>query len=153
MNTLELQRALNLIQKKAARAVFASDELIRASVRRPFAAIVNTDVSTRTGQHWNGIYIDEDGNGEYFDSFGRPPTGLHLKFLKKHARKFTFNSRVLQHPLSTYCGQYCLMYLVFKFNNLSLKEFVDMFNNDLECNDDIIDLLYNMTFYKVNLID
>jgi hypothetical protein len=38
--------------------------------------VCNTDPSTRPGQHWIAIYVDENRCGEYFDSFGQSPNEI-----------------------------------------------------------------------------
>jgi hypothetical protein len=48
-------------------------------VEYPAALIVNLSSSNSTGSHWVAIYINENRQGHYFDSFGRnPPKSIQL---------------------------------------------------------------------------
>ena len=44
----------------------------------PVAFVCNTHNSDKPGQHWISIYMSDEGRGEYFDSYGRPPN--HAEF-------------------------------------------------------------------------
>ena len=48
----------------------------------PALIVCNTDTSSRPGEHWIVIYVDENYIGEYFDSMGRFPTKLPKTFLE-----------------------------------------------------------------------
>ncbi|KAF2891410.1 hypothetical protein ILUMI_14763 [Ignelater luminosus] len=111
--------------------------------------IANTDPSFRPGQHWNAFFIDENGYGEYFDSFGRPPEGNHMKFLEQNSVTWCYNSQILQSFTSDFCGIYCLVYLYFKPHSVSSLEFLNMFNDDLASNDCVVKLLYDFVFEKI----
>jgi hypothetical protein len=39
----------------------------------PRMLVCSSDPSTKPGQHWIAIYVDENGHGEYFDTYGRQP--------------------------------------------------------------------------------
>jgi len=47
--------------------------------------VSNSHLSNKPGEHWVFIYISNDGNyGEFFDSFGRPPTDDFNSYMNKH---------------------------------------------------------------------
>ena len=46
----------------------------------PFSLLCNTDPNTDTSEHWIAVHVDEEGNGEYFDSYGLPPPCLREIF-------------------------------------------------------------------------
>ena len=50
--------------------VFAADEIPR-NIRKPAIFVTNTDARGLPGEHWIAIYFDDDGKGEFFDSFGQ----------------------------------------------------------------------------------
>ena len=49
--------------------VFSADSL----PEKPRLLVVNTDPANQPGRHWVCMSV-KDGYGEYFDSFGLPPT-------------------------------------------------------------------------------
>ena len=65
------------------------------------------------------------GNGcrvEYFDSYGRAPSDPRL--LHFLGSKYRYNSIVLQRPLSSSCGYYCLYFLLQRARGVSANEIV-----------------------------
>lgn len=133
------------------RDVFASDQLPNF-ISRPCAIVANTDPSNKPGQHWCAFYIDKNGYGFYFNSFGLPPTGYHLKFIQKNSKSWRYNSTILQDFNSTVCGHYCLVYLYLKINDVSTRSFLSLFDSNLINNDSCIRLLYDCYFEKINLL-
>lgn len=95
---------------KSFQGVFACNEL-KAPMSLPASYIVNTDPRSKPGKHWTAIYIDHHGNGEYFDSFGKKPTGLIYKFMQRTCKTIKFNKKCLQNNNSISCGVYCIYYL------------------------------------------
>ena len=71
MNTDEIERAI--CQDPSAEAIFggvyARDQLPK-SIKYPTAMVWNTDPANQPGEHWVATYFNEDGMGEYFDSYG-----------------------------------------------------------------------------------
>lgn len=58
---------------------------IPKKLSRSHGMVVNTDPSWKQGEHWVSIFIDENGYGEYFDSFGFPPLKKEvISFLSKN---------------------------------------------------------------------
>ena len=103
--------------------VFAADEL---PSHFPWSCglVVNTDPRSEPGTHWLAIYIDGNGHGEYFDSYGlKPFVPQHLKFLNR-LKQWRYNKTKLQSLTSTLCGQYCVLYLDSKFRGYSLNRFL-----------------------------
>jgi len=98
----------------------------------PVAFVCNIHNSDKPGQHWISIYMSDEGRGEYFDSYGRPP---NQTFLRNNCREWTFNDRRLQSPLSNVCGQYCVVYLLYRCRGVPMATFVKSFNTDLVSND------------------
>ena len=74
MNTDEIEKAI--CQDPSAEAIFggvyARDQLPK-SVKYPTAMVWNTDPADQPGEHWVATYFNEDGMGEYFDSYGLEP--------------------------------------------------------------------------------
>lgn len=114
------------------------------SVSKPSYIISNLDPDTKPGSHWIAIYLRNDGVGEYFDSYGRKPTSYHLNFLKRNTKGWFSNSNRIQNDFTAVCGEYCLLYLYFRFNGKTMNDFVNCFTKNTLCNDLI---LRNMFLY------
>lgn len=141
MNTLEIQNYLKKIHHALAFNVFAANR-IPMIITPPVYMISNLDPDTKPGSHWIAIFIDCNGVGEYFDTFGRKPEGYHLSFLKRNARRWCYNNKAVQSVFSTVCGEYCLLYLYFKFRGMTLTNFVQIFNKDPFSNDVILNDMF-----------
>ena len=104
----------------------------------PSSFISNTDTSNQPGSHWIAIYIN-DGFGIYFDSFGLPP--LHkeyINYLNNYCNFWCYNSLTLQNINSSTCGLYCILFLKFECNNLSLTDYQSLFLSNTKLNDILI---------------
>lgn len=143
MNTLEIEKYLKKIHRSLEYNVFAANR-IPVHITRPVYMISNLDPDTSPGSHWVAIYVNTDGVGEYFDTFGRKPNNYHLTFLKRNTNRWTYNNKLIQSVFSSFCGEYCLLYLYFKIRGMSLRNFVEMFSDDTICNDLLI---INMFYY------
>ena len=119
------------------RGVFACDELSDA-VLRPSTIVVNTDPANRPGRHWICIYFDEDGHGEYFDSFGLRPKIVFERYMNKHCTAWTFNKKQMQSLVSRFCGHYCIWYCMMKFRRVALDALVNAMSNDTGLNDFLV---------------
>lgn len=105
---------------------------------KPTAFIFNTDKASRSGSHWVAIHVDSSGLGVYFDSFGLPPyIPDHINRLRKNCKQFRWNVKQLQSETSDVCGQFCVMFLYYMTNGLTLEAFLDNFSDDLKKNDSI----------------
>jgi len=102
----------------------------------PKLLVANTDTSDDPGQHWIAISVDRRGNGQFFDSFGRPPTGTFRHYLNKHCRTWTYNKIQLQSAASELCGQYCVVWCVFISRQVALSSLLSSVDTGL--NDSII---------------
>ena len=137
MNTREIEKFLTAdrICQRIFQGVFSMDTL----PCNPRLLICNTDPSTKAGEHWIAIYVDEYGRGEYFDSFGRPPNEHFASYMNKHCGlSWTFNKRQLQSIISSFCGHYCCFYCMYRSRNVDLNAIVKHFTNDTSFNDSIV---------------
>lgn len=108
--------------------VYAADTLPRVLHSYPSMLIANTDCISKSGSHWIAVFIDENGNGEFFDSYGMPPIiKEHRQFLNRLCKKWKYNVKKLQAYNSSVCGEYCLLYLMHKAHGYSLKQFLRMY--------------------------
>jgi hypothetical protein len=134
MDTKTIKRLLK--QYKCFKGVFPSDRLPYSS-KLPLNIIVNTDPSHKPGQHWVSISINKFGRGYYFDSFGLPPMVKDIiNFLnKKSSAGWSYNKIQVQNIKSSTCGNYCVLYTIFKCNNMGHKEFMREFGGVTQKND------------------
>ena len=94
----------------------------------PRAYIVNTDPAGQPGQHWLGVWTEENAC-EVFDSFA-----LDLKtygtteplqtWLRRHFKYVTSNGQSVQSLHNQSCGGHALMFLVAKSQGQSLSSFL-----------------------------
>lgn len=145
MNTFEINKYLKIIHHSLVCNVFAANRL-PIYMSPPVYLISNLDPDTKPGSHWIAVFINADGIGEYFDTFGRKPEGYHLTFLKRNAIRWTYNNKVIQNIFSSYCGEYSLLYLYLKYRGMCLKNFVNMFTGNTINNDILIKKMFKCFF-------
>lgn len=145
MDTQEVRSHMRKIHHLLENNVFAANR-IPINVKLPFYFISNLDPDSKPGSHWIGIHVNEHGEGEYFDSFGRKPRGSHALFLRTNCKKWSYNTKLVQNYLTPVCGEYCLVYIYFKINGVSMKNFLQMFSEDTLCNDVIIHEIFISLF-------
>lgn len=142
MDTTELERFLknNVITQKTYHGVYPSDLLPRVIKKRPCAIVVNTDPHQEPGQHWLGIYLDNE-KATFFDSYGREPSFYPksiTRFINRNAERLVYHNRQLQDDLAVVCGQHVLYFLYHASRNLSLKDILSHYVNDTIANDDMV---------------
>jgi len=131
--------------------VFSADRLPQ-NPPLPCCLIANTDPESRPGSHWVAFYIDGNGIGEYFDSYGRPPTVQAFKdFLQKNTADWIHNDRLLQGVLSSTCGQYCIFYLLHRCRSVPMSDIVTMFNEHERADNDVAVNKYLCQYFNVDL--
>ena len=113
MDTIQL--TLILRKDKFTRGVFQgvypSDKLPASVSQYPALYIANVDTSDKPGSHWVAFYFTKEQEGEFFDSYGAPPSkysGTFTTFLNNNSNQWTFNTVTLQSIYSKVCGHYCL---------------------------------------------
>jgi hypothetical protein len=151
MNTVQINRALKKhpVTKKCFRGVYSLDTLPpKKYLKKPSSFIVNTDPSNKPGTHWIAIYLPANGRAEFFDSYGRWPAHKNFQtFIHKNTKKpILYNKMKLQSPLSTVCGKYCCLYLFYKCNGKSMKEFQKLYGPDRRINDRITENMFKKIF-------
>ena len=85
---------------------------------------------------------------EYFNSYGLGPPNVHFKRFMKY--NYIYNSKRLQHSLSTTCVQWCICYTWRKCQGWSLRNILKPFySKDFLINDHVLNLVVNNNF-KIN---
>ena len=97
-------------------------------LKYPSGLILNNQKSNEPGEHWIAIYFDKPKKCEFFDSFGNISNYYNLQnYLKKVSKGHkTFNKKKLKSDYS-FCGYYCILFLLFKARCFSLKKFLSYF--------------------------
>lgn len=148
MNTLQIASALAGVRAGSV-GVYAADRIPR-SLTLPAAIVTNIDTSNKLGSHWVAFYIDNDGAGNYFDSYGIPPTSPHhLERLKQNCRNFRWNRKKLQSFDSKVCGEYCVMFIRNMCSGCSMRAFCNIFSSNSEKNDNLVAKLYKNLLKKL----
>lgn len=108
--------------------VFPSDRL-PSKTRFPAAVVANTDPASKKGKHWVCYYFDNDGNADYFDSYGLFPPNEHLQnfLVNSTCRTYKCNNVQLQGFDSKVCGQYCIAFLAKRARGQSMSDIVEFF--------------------------
>jgi len=145
MNTLQIQKHLKTIHSNLASNVYAANRL-PIYVQIPTYIVSNLDIDTKPGSHWVAMHIDSGGVGQYFDSYGRAPTGYHQGFLQRNSRRWDWNTHILQNYYTSVCGEYSLMYLLHKFDGCTMQSFVNLFSGNTLHNDILVDRMFDRYF-------
>lgn len=141
MNSLEILKALQDLPAQT-RGVFPADR-IPNRWSRPAAIVANTDDHTKPGKHWVAIYVDENGHGIYFDSYGLPPLiSHHYNRLRRNCRTLEWNTKPLQALKSRVCGEYCISFLDCMCRGITLATFCRYFTSNKMKNDTIVARYY-----------
>ena len=143
MDTIQL--ILVLRKDKHTRGVFQgvypSDKLPKSVSSFSALFIANVDTSEKPGSHWVAFYFTKDREGDFFDSYGLPPsnyTGTFTRFLKNNSSSWTFNSVTLQSMNSKVCGHYCLYFALFRSRRVSMNTTVNRFSSNKRRNDFLV---------------
>ena len=121
------------------RGTFAADRLpLITWTSRPFVIVANTDPSSRSGQHWICIHVDEENHGEYFDSFGMHPKPVFERYMNRYCIAWTFSNMQMQSLISRFCGHYCIWYCMLKNRNVKLDMIKTAMTTDTGLNDFLI---------------
>ena len=139
MNSIQIDRALTRRCRGKFLGVFAKDTLpIHLPLERSVLLVCNLDKKSKPGTHWIAMYISNDGVGEYFDSYGRPPENTFRRYLNKKCKIWSYNEMQLQSASSYFCGQYCIFYCLYKSIGYDIKSITSLFSGDTGLNDSIV---------------
>ena len=145
MNTSQLYDSIqkDKFVKKTFCGIVPIDKLPLKRIKNKCSFIVNTDPASQPGTHWFAIFSPKYGPIEIFDSFGRIPEKKYLSnFLKINKRNFIYNRKIIQSNDSNNCGQFSLIYLLFRNRGYSMKKILKFFTEDKNYNDFFIENLY-----------
>lgn len=136
MNTTQIERILK--RDPGCKSIFQGVFSVDTLPSNPRLLVCNTDPSHKPGSHWIAIYVDKNGRGEYFDSFGRRPDGAIKDYMNRHCNVWTCTERQLQSVISSFCGFYCCFYCMYRSRGVDLHRIVSLFTRDTGFNDSIV---------------
>ena len=85
MNGFQVETLIRRFCRDKFQGVYSCDTL----PPKPELLVCNTDPHDKPGTHWIAIYVDKNGRGEYFDSFGMEPPVVAVR-LRRRARERRF---------------------------------------------------------------
>ena len=125
--------------------VFPCDCLPK-DVPRPSCLIANTEPQGSKGEHWISIFINKEGYGDYFCSYGIRPASVFSVFMNRECIDWNFNVKRIQSDLSTTCGQYALFFIFCRGHGLPMHKFLSLFTKNVVENDVIVTAFINGKF-------
>jgi hypothetical protein len=134
MNSVEIDNVLRSVCGATFLGVYAKDRLPSSLPNRPCLMVVNTEPSTRSGEHWISMYLDAN-EGEYFDSFGQLANQTFTRYMNKHCSRWIHSERQLQSVVSRFCGHYCIFYCCYRKIGYNLNAILSWFSLDYGLND------------------
>ena len=122
--------------------VFARDELPK-KVKYPSCFIFNTKPRNHSGEHWVSVFYDQDGRGIFFDSYGQSAKTFRMQsYMDKTSILKPYSNLKRIQGNSTYCGYYCMLFLLTAARGQTQK-FFDYFGDDYLKNDKKLAFLIN----------
>lgn len=143
MNTTHIESIL-LPRCKDFIGVFSAEQLPR-TFKDGSLLIVNTDCRCKPGQHWLAMHV-KNKHIEVFDSFGAPIK--YYAFIHKiPGYSYSINRRQIQSLLTSVCGQYATLYVLYKQKKLgTMDSFLKLFGLDRLKNDRRIWKIFHREF-------
>ena len=134
MNSSQIEKLLAADDKFL--GCFPHDMLPPFPKQFPRSLIINTDDSSKPGDHWVGLVLIKD-KCFYFDSYGLPILQKNIvNFLKNRYRTATVNDVCIQDTFSNLCGKFTIAFVSLVRNEGQYKKFISMFDpNKLVKND------------------
>lgn len=128
--------------QNAFQGVYSINKLPTSIPHRPFLAIVNTHTHNLPGEHWLAIYIDENKNGELFDSLSLPVSNNLIHWLNGFTVKWKTNKRSFQHPLSAACGAFVLYFILNRLHVSNFEGITTLFTSSPFANEQFVEMFY-----------
>ena len=100
-----------------------------------------TSMSSKPAEHWIAVYFDKHGKGEYFDSYGLPPSvNGFTALVERNSKEWVYNNKTPQSLFSTTCGHYCVYLALYRSCGYSMRDIACRFSSNLTENDRKVDL-------------
>jgi hypothetical protein len=153
MNGIQIERLLKTCPKSYFKGVYSADNLPKITRRiKPCGFVCNTDASTEPGTHWVAIYVPFQSAVEYFDSYGLPPFIENI--YRQMPNEFIYNTRCLQNPYTSVCGQYAIYFIWQRMHGKSFDEIIKEFGRNTIENDERVNYRIEEIFHvDLNVYD
>jgi hypothetical protein len=146
MDTRQIYSILKPRLQDAFIGVFPRDRM-PTPIHRNTGLVLNIETHDQPGLHWVALYRDEQGNLEFWDSYGIHPS---LYGINPPAAQFRMNTCTLQCSNSAVCGEYCIFYLFHRaVLNWSMDDIVRYFSSRQCIVNDRSVLHYVNTYFHV----
>lgn len=120
-------------------------------IDRPGYSIINLQSSKDVGGGTHWTLVKNDGNGRpciYFDSFGcNGPENIE-RDLMNYGGSMQYNKDQIQSFDSDACAYFCIAALKYLEAGYTLKEFTDLFSDNVELNNDKLIKVFNRPLIK-----
>jgi hypothetical protein len=149
MWSLDIEQVISTIDKrKQFLGCFPLDQLPDFPTQFPKSCIINTQTSTKVGEHWIALILTKK-HCFYFDSFGLPIIDQRIiEYLNPHYTIVRYSDVCIQHIESDKCGEFCIVFVTQVNSKITYEKFISQFNlEDVRENDNIIE---NWVFASVN---
>ena len=141
MWSLDIEQVISTIDKrKQFLGCFPLDQLPDFQTQFPKSCIINTQTSTKLGEHWIALILTKK-HCFYFDSFGLPIINQSiLQYLNTHYKIVRYSDVCIQHVESGKCGEFCIVFVTHVNSKTTYEQFISQFNlEDVRENDIIIE--------------
>jgi hypothetical protein len=131
MNGIEILQTIvkDTVACKFFGGLMSIDRLQASSNTSGIFYICNTDRWINAGKHWVLVYFI-NGSAEFVDPLDHPPDQYFVTFMKKHAKKVTFNKIRVQPPNSYTCGEYCIFFASLRSRGVNFTDIVSHMKYD-----------------------
>ena len=149
MWSMDIEQVISTIDKrKQFLGCFPLDQLPDFPTQFPKSCIINTQTSTKVGEHWIALILTKK-HCFYFDSFGLPIIDQRIiEYLNPHYTIVRYSDVCIQHIESDKCGEFCIVFVTQVNSKITYEKFISQFNlEDVRENDNIIE---NWVFASVN---
>ena len=149
MWSVDIERVITTIDKRIQfLGCFPLDQLPNFPTQFPISCIINTQTSTKVGEHWIALILTKK-HCFYFDSFGLPIIDQRIiEYLNPHYTIVRYSDVCIQHIESDKCGEFCIVFVTQVNSKITYEKFISQFNlEDVRENDNIIE---NWVFASVN---
>ena len=141
LSALDLELFLRKYAPVSWAGVYSYDDFTpRKAKHLPISLIVNTRPSSDPMGHWIAMYVDENYNGYFLDSFGVSPFGKYHNFLAKNASHVYYNTLVLQFNQYS-CGQHCAYFICQMSSGRTFEEILNIYKLS-KCPDDLVNAFF-----------
>lgn len=142
MNTVQLTAIMDKISCNVHfLGVLPSDQLPERPLRNlPSMLMMNIHPAELSGEHWLAVYLQSDGTGYFFDSFGNAPNSDRFpatikNFLLTNAVDTIYSDRRVQDFESDTCGQHCVFFLYHLTRGHDYNNVMKLYSDDYIKND------------------